>query len=85
MFNIQTIKQFVNQVFRSKTFWLVIAGFLFLLWASKFDLPKVFKVIKLLAGWLVKIISLFLGLFAIHFKRIFKTVGLFEEEVRDDV
>jgi hypothetical protein len=53
---------FVKSLLRSKFFWFSIGGLILLLWLTKFDLKKTWKILKLLGEMVVKIFALFLGL-----------------------
>jgi len=54
--------QLVKSLLRSKFFWFSIGGLAFLLWLTKFDLKKTWKILKLLGEMVAKIFALFLGL-----------------------
>lgn len=60
----------VNPLLRSKLFWAVVVGLVLILWFTKFDFKKVWKILKLLGKLAVNLFALFLGLLGIQFKKI---------------
>jgi len=64
--------QLVKSLLRSKFFWFSIGGFVLLLWLTKFDLSKVWKIIKLLAKFAVNLLALFLALVLSPFIKFFQ-------------
>jgi len=54
--------EIVKSLLRSKFFWFSIGGLVLLLWITKFDLKKTWKILKLLGEMVVKVFALFLGL-----------------------
>jgi len=68
--------QIVKPLFRSIWFWVVILVLVLLFWASKGDVSKMAKVLKLLARFVFKVVELFLALFGIQVKKMFDEVGL---------
>lgn len=64
--------EFVKSFFGSKFFWFSIGGLILLLWLTKFDLSKVWKIIKLLGKLGVNLLALFLGLALSPFIKVFQ-------------
>jgi len=64
--------QFVKSLLRSKCFWFSIGGLVLILWLTKFDFSKVWKIIKLLGDLVVKLFSLFLYLVLSPFVKVFQ-------------
>lgn len=64
--------EFVKFLFRSKFFWFSIGGLVLLLWLTKFDFKKVWKILKLLGEMAIKIFALFLGLAISPFVKCFE-------------
>jgi hypothetical protein len=64
--------QFVKSLLRSKFFWFSVGGLVLLLWLTKFDFSKVWKIIKLLGDLAVKLFSIFLYLALSPFVKVFQ-------------
>jgi len=64
--------QIVKALLGSKFFWFSIGGFVLLLWLTKFDFSKVWKIIKLLGKFAVNLLALFLALFISPFVKTFQ-------------
>ena len=66
--------EFVKSFFGSKFFWFSIVGLVLLLWLTKFDFSKVWKIIKLLGKFGVNIFAIFLHLAISPFVKMFQEV-----------
>jgi len=69
---INPLLSFVNPLFRSKLFWLVIGSVFLLLVLTKFDFSKVIKIIKLLGKLGANLIAIFLYLAVSPFVKMFQ-------------
>jgi len=67
--------EFVKSFLRSKFFWFSIGGLVLILLLAKFDLSKVWNVIKLLGKMGVNLLALFLGLALSPFIKVFQETG----------
>jgi len=68
--------QIVKPLFRSVWFWGAVLVLVLLFWASKGDVSKMAKVLKLLARFVFKVVELVLAVFGIQVKKMFDEVGL---------
>ena len=68
---IKPLTYFVNPLFRSKLFWIVIGSVFLLLVLAKFDLKKIAKIIPLLGKLGANLISIFLYLAVSPFVKVF--------------
>jgi len=68
--------QIVKPLFRSVWFWGAVLVLVLLFWASKGDVSKMVKVLKLLARFVFKVVELVLAVFGIQVKKMFDEVGL---------
>lgn len=66
----------VNRMLRSVYFWVVIAGLALIFWLAKGNVSKVVKVIKLLGDLVVQLLTIFLGVFGIKFKKYLDEAGI---------
>jgi hypothetical protein len=64
--------QIVKALLRSKFFWFSIGGFVLLLWLTKFDFSKVWKITKLLGKFGANLLALFLALVLSPFIKVFQ-------------
>lgn len=69
---IKPLTSFVNPLFRSKLFWLVIGSVFLLLVLTKFDLSKIVKIIPLLGKLGVNVLALVISLFLSPFIKVFQ-------------
>jgi len=63
---------FVKSLLRSKFFWFSIGGLILLLWLTKFDFKKVWKILKLLGKFGANLFALFLALTLSPFIKLFQ-------------
>lgn len=63
---------FVKSLLRAKLFWFLIVGLILLLWATKFDFQKVWKILKLLGVMGTKVLAVVIHLFLSPFIKVFQ-------------
>lgn len=73
---LQKIKQLVNEVLKSRFFWLSILGLILLSWLAEWKPSRIVKSSKLLAEGILKVVALFLALFGIQLDKIIKEAGV---------
>jgi len=64
--------QLVKSLLRSKFFWFSIGGLVLLLWLTKLDFSKAWKIIKLLGKFGANLLALFLALALSPFIKLFQ-------------